>query len=74
MTNQALDLKNYELQVLSNSELNDLNGGHWIEYVWKAFQALTTADAVNDAVNGIKDGFNSGYNKGSRGHGASGTW
>ena len=27
MTNQTLDLKNYDLQVLSNSELKELNGG-----------------------------------------------
>ncbi len=27
MTTQKLDLKNYDLQILSNSELNDLNGG-----------------------------------------------
>lgn len=27
MTIQTLDLKNYDLQVLSNSELNDFNGG-----------------------------------------------
>lgn len=71
MNNQNLELKNYDLKVLSNLELIDLNGGHWIEYVWKAFDALTKADAINDAVNGLRDGFNSGYNKS---HGVSGTW
>jgi hypothetical protein len=71
MTNQTLDFKRYNLQVLSPSELTELNGGHWIKYVWKAFQSLEIADGINDAVNGLKEGFNSGY---SRGHGASGSW
>jgi hypothetical protein len=74
MTYQNLDLNNYDLQILSDSELSDLHGGHWLNTLWKAFEALTTADAVNDAVNGLKDGFKAGYNKGSGGHGASGTW
>jgi hypothetical protein len=74
MINQTLELKNFKLVLLEYNEIETINGGHWIEYVWKAFQALTTADAIDDAVNGLKDGYNAGYNRGSNGHGASGTW
>lgn len=74
MTNQTLDLENYELQFLNETELNDLNGGHWIENVWKAFQALSTSESINESVNGLNDGFKFGHNQGSGGHGATGTW
>jgi hypothetical protein len=39
MTTQTLDLKRYELQVLSNSEKSEINGGFWwlavIEFAWE---------------------------------------
>ncbi len=38
MINQSLDLKNYDLQYLTNSEKSNTNGGFWwllIEYAWE---------------------------------------
>ena len=70
MTIQKMDIKSYELLLLNDFELKSCNGGGWLKYAWKAFQALEIADGINEAVNAIKDGFSDGYN----GHGASGTW
>jgi hypothetical protein len=39
MTNQILDVKNYDLKALSNSEKLEINGGLWwlavIEFAWE---------------------------------------
>lgn len=39
MTNQKLDVKNYGLNFLSNSEKSKINGGFWwlaaIEFAWE---------------------------------------
>ena len=56
MTNQNLDLKKYDLQILSNSELNNLNGGFWA-YIWAgleiAYDAITNP---KDVASGLNDG------------------
>ena len=56
MTNQNLDLKKYDLQILPNSELNDLNGGFWA-YIFAgleiAYDAITNPKEVS---NGLNDG------------------
>jgi len=54
MINQTLDLKNYDLHVLTESELKDFNGGWWI---WAALEAAY--DAITnpqDVSRGLNDG------------------
>lgn len=54
MTNRSLDLKSFDLQTLSKTELNDLNGGFW---VWALLEAAYDA-CVNpqDVSKGLNDG------------------
>ena len=44
MTIQKMDIKSYELLLLNDFELKSCNGGGWLKYAWKAFQALEIAD------------------------------
>jgi hypothetical protein len=71
MTKQILDLQYYNLNVLEDSEMKNLNGGAWWDVALKIIDALSRAEAINDMVNGFKAGYKDGANSG---HGASGTW
>ena len=75
MNNQTLDLKKYQLHILTNVQELNIIGGNWFSTAIRIFESLQIADAVNESIDGFTTGFNDAYYRGkSRGHGAGGTW
>ncbi len=75
MSNQTLNLKHYDLTLLTSNENFSINGGSWLSTAIKVFELLQIADAINESIDGFTAGFNDAYYSGkSRGHGASGSW
>jgi len=69
MTNLKID--NYGLTAISDYEMSEINGGGWIDKVYKLLEKIGAIDAALDAYHGFTDGYKAGY---SRGHGAGGSW